>query len=124
MASIRYIEDNNNQIVLPITHERGVIDSQGVNLETKLSQKQQVLVSGANIKTINSQSILGEGNIVIEGGGDVPENCESTDNKVNTISDASTTTQYPSATAVSDYVAGLEDFLGDIDSVLNPIEEA
>lgn len=34
-----------------------------------LSTKQDVLVSGVNIKTINSQSILGEGNINIEGGG-------------------------------------------------------
>lgn len=34
-----------------------------------LSTKQDVLVSGVNIKTINSQSLLGEGNINIEGGG-------------------------------------------------------
>lgn len=33
------------------------------------SAKQDTLVSGTNIKTINSQSILGEGNITIEGGG-------------------------------------------------------
>lgn len=31
--------------------------------------KQDVLVSGTNIKTINNQSILGEGNIEIQGGG-------------------------------------------------------
>lgn len=34
-----------------------------------LSTKQDTLVSGVNIKTINSQSLLGEGNINIEGGG-------------------------------------------------------
>lgn len=33
-----------------------------------LSNKQDVLVSGTNIKTINGQSILGEGNIEISGG--------------------------------------------------------
>ena len=33
------------------------------------SSKQDALVSGTNIKTINGQSILGEGNVVIEGGG-------------------------------------------------------
>lgn len=33
------------------------------------STKQDTLVSGTNIKTINSQSILGEGNIDIQGGG-------------------------------------------------------
>lgn len=34
-----------------------------------LNQKQNTLVSGQNIKTINNQSIVGSGNITIEGGG-------------------------------------------------------
>lgn len=34
-----------------------------------LESKQDTLVSGTNIKTINNQSILGSGNITIEGGG-------------------------------------------------------
>ena len=40
------------------------------NLATKseLNAKQDALVSGTNIKTINNQSILGEGNIEIQGG--------------------------------------------------------
>jgi len=33
-----------------------------------LSGKQDVLISGSNIKTINSASILGSGNVSIEGG--------------------------------------------------------
>ena len=37
-------------------------------LQSKIALKQDALVSGANIKTINGNSILGEGNIVIEGG--------------------------------------------------------
>lgn len=37
--------------------------------KTTWSNKQDTLVSGTNIKTINNQSILGEGNITIEGGG-------------------------------------------------------
>lgn len=36
-----------------------------------LDSKQDTLVSGSNIKTINGEDILGEGNIVIQGGGDV-----------------------------------------------------
>lgn len=36
-----------------------------------LSAKQETLVSGTNIKTINSQSLLGSGNIVIESGGSI-----------------------------------------------------
>lgn len=34
-----------------------------------VKSKQDNLVSGTNIKTINSQSLLGSGNIVISGGG-------------------------------------------------------
>lgn len=37
--------------------------------KTELNAKQDALVSGTNIKTINNESILGEGNIVIQGGG-------------------------------------------------------
>lgn len=35
-------------------------------LTNELSEKQDTLISGSNIKTINGQSILGSGNIVIE----------------------------------------------------------
>ena len=37
-------------------------------LQTAMDGKQDTLVSGTNIKTINNQSILGEGNIEITGG--------------------------------------------------------
>ena len=36
---------------------------------TALAGKQEKLISGTNIKTINNQSLLGEGNITIQGGG-------------------------------------------------------
>lgn len=39
-------------------------------IKTLLSTKQDKLVSGSNIKTINGTSVLGSGNIIIEGGGD------------------------------------------------------
>ena len=38
---------------------------------TALNGKQDTLVSGTNIKTINNESLLGSGNIVIQGGGTV-----------------------------------------------------
>lgn len=41
---------------------------------SELSNKQNTLVSGTNIKTINGNSLLGSGNITISGGGsDVEE---------------------------------------------------
>lgn len=39
-------------------------------VDTKLGTKQATLVSGTNLKTINSQSLLGGGNIDIQSGGD------------------------------------------------------
>lgn len=38
-----------------------------------LNQKQDTLVSGQNIKTINNQSIVGSGDIIIESGGNIVE---------------------------------------------------
>lgn len=41
------------------------------SIEQQIEAKQERLVSGTNIKTINGESILGEGNIEIKGGGGV-----------------------------------------------------
>ena len=41
-------------------------------LDKEMATKQNLLVSGTNIKTINSQSLLGEGNIEIESGSNIP----------------------------------------------------
>jgi len=38
-------------------------------VDNLLSAKQNILISGTNIKTINSESLLGSGNLVIQGGG-------------------------------------------------------
>ena len=40
-----------------------------LSLKDKIEEKQDKLVSGTNIKTINGESVLGEGNIEIKGGG-------------------------------------------------------
>lgn len=42
------------------------------SLDKEMATKQDLLVSGTNIKTINSQSLLGEGNIEIESGSNIP----------------------------------------------------
>lgn len=52
----------------------GVEDSESLDsiiaaIEQQIAGKQDKLVSGTNIKTINGESILGEGNITIKGGG-------------------------------------------------------
>lgn len=54
-----------------VTSLRDVWSSSKVS--TELSGKQATLVSGVNIKTINTHSLLGSGDIHISGGGDIPK---------------------------------------------------
>lgn len=70
MAKIQYLK-NSNIIIYPVTHERAVRDSNGKTLETKLTEKQNTLVSGVNIKTIEGHSILGAGDLAIRDGASV-----------------------------------------------------
>lgn len=50
--------------------EKTFTDINVSDLQNTLNSKQDALVSGTNIKTINNQSLLGSGNITISGGGD------------------------------------------------------
>ena len=63
-----YLNDKNSQGCKIRRLYAGTEDNDAVNL-SQLNTKQDILVSGDNIKTINGQSILGSGNITIEGGG-------------------------------------------------------
>lgn len=56
-------------------------------VNTALSEKQNTLVSGTNIKTINSQSILGNGNIEIGGSVAIDNNTitKNTNNELQTV---------------------------------------
>lgn len=51
-----------------INNDHLVISSSLNDLNTRLNTKQDTLVSGTTIKTINNQSILGSGNITLTGG--------------------------------------------------------
>ena len=44
-----------------------VFTTELIDTKSELTKKQDILVSGTNIKTINGESLLGEGNIVISG---------------------------------------------------------
>ena len=46
----------------------GTNASQALSLQTVINSKQNQLVSGVDVKTINGQSIVGSGNLVISGG--------------------------------------------------------
>ena len=49
------------------TTELNYVDGVTSNIQTQLNSKQATLVSGTNIKTINNNSILGSGNLDIDG---------------------------------------------------------
>ena len=66
--------------------------------DTLLGEKQATLVSGTNIKTINNESLLGEGNFHL-----VEKSAITT-----SVSSTSTDTQVPSAKAVYDQLGGLK----------------
>ena len=77
-------------------------DIQDNDAQNTLLTKQDALVSGVNIKTINNESLLGSGNIVIEGGtGDAYTKAE-TDALLAAKADTSTVTS-----AVTEFSAAL-----------------
>lgn len=73
--------------------------------------KQDKLASGTNIKTINGQSILGSGDITIEGGGNTDANVSAVDTNdvIDDVNISYATTAY------------VDSLIGDINSVLENI---
>jgi len=65
MANKVKIKDEQGNQVFPITHVSAVLNDNGDNIGEIVSSKQNELVSGSNIKTVNGQSLLGSGNINI-----------------------------------------------------------
>lgn len=61
-GTVEWVSPDNS----PTQNSNNLVKSSGVY--TALSGKQDSLVSGTNIKTINNQSLLGSGNITISGG--------------------------------------------------------
>lgn len=46
-----------------------VLQSIGIDIKSLNTNKQDLLISGTNIKTVNGNSLIGSGNIVISGSG-------------------------------------------------------
>lgn len=64
--STRWLNDISGEKFFPVTHIKAVKNDDNVDLEVLLNQKQDNLVSGVNLKTINNNSILGSGNLDLE----------------------------------------------------------
>lgn len=51
---IKWLKNKLGVKFFPVTHIKAVRDDYNVDLQTLLGQKQDILVSGTNIKTVNS----------------------------------------------------------------------
>ena len=102
---------------------------EGVNLAilSDISSKQDTLVSGTNIKTINGQTILGSGDIAISGGSDANVQAVDTGDVLDDV-----TINYATTTYVDNKVANIDltsyattsyvdELVGDINSILESI---
>lgn len=94
-----------NNTALPVSNKSVNIDLSGYATTSALSNKQDTLVSGTNIKTINNNSLLGSGNIDIQAGGSYTAgNGINITNDEISIDDSIVATQ----TWVQDYINSLD----------------
>lgn len=63
----------------------GMIAAETAARERAVASKQDTLVSGTNIKTVNGQTLLGEGNIEIQGGGTITVDSELSTTSENPV---------------------------------------
>lgn len=83
-SSYHPIDGSYTQVMWTITPDGTVTKREwelDLATQTELNTKQDTLVSGTNIKTINGNSILGEGNLVISGSGSGTSNYNDLSNK-------------------------------------------
>lgn len=69
VGSLDALEAKDTELEGEIDANKASFDSYTAATNTAITGKQDTLVSGTNIKTINGESILGEGDITIQGGG-------------------------------------------------------
>lgn len=67
-----WIKDTQQQWTHGQLYDGSTVDLSQYLTAEDLNSKQDTLVSGTNIKTINGTSVLGSGDIEIEGGGSIP----------------------------------------------------
>ena len=75
--------------------------------DTLLGKKQPTLVSGTNIKTINNESLLGEGNIDIQGGGSMTVDTSLNSGSTNAVANNAVTNNTLSGGVESDISMGV-----------------
>ena len=76
-------KQNNDIYVVGVGGFDGTNASQALSLQTVINSKQNQLVSGVDVKTINGQSIVGGGNLVISGGSGLWTSGTGTDSMIS-----------------------------------------
>lgn len=114
MKYVVQFTDKNNEVYL-------VRDSEA---RTLIAGKQDVLVSGTNIKTINGESLLGSGNIVIGGGGSYSGGTGisvsgTVINHSNSISAQATQGLYPIAIDAQGHITSYGSAVSNVSSFVN-----
>lgn len=90
----------------------------------QLNGKQDTLISGTNIKTINGNSLLGEGDITIEGGSSITIDTELSETSVNPVQNKVINTALNNKVDLTVYnakIAELEAMIGQISTKLDEI---
>lgn len=119
MTKIEPVKNKKHEVIYPVTVTDAV-----KGLDKALSEKQETLVSGDNIRTINGQSLLGDGNIkVTEEGGAIVIDSKLSEASENPVQNKTI------ASAVNDLNDSLSETLrytpsGEIDPNITPAEYA
>lgn len=109
MALLSDVNDKQDKITdLQTIREGAAKGATAIQSHQDISGKQDKLVSGTNIKTINGTSILGSGNIVIEGGGGSSSGGSGAYAEVNHGTSDTTFALTPNTFHVWDEVASLD----------------
>lgn len=87
MAKITQLK-RGTENVYPLVHMDGVVDDSGNSISTMWNTKQETLVSGSNIKTVNGTSLLGSGDLAVVSvdAGDISVLQSTGDSQVNVMS--------------------------------------
>ena len=86
-----------------LTNKPTIPDVSNLATKAELANKQDQLVSGTNIKTVNGQSLLGNGNIQIEGGGTITVDSALSDSSENPVQNKVITTALNGKQDAGDY---------------------
>lgn len=100
------------------------LNGKGYATTAQLNGKQDTLVSGTNIKTINGNSLLGEGDITIEGGSSITIDTELSETSVNPVQNKVINTALNNKVDLTTYnakIAELEAMIGQISTRLDEI---